>query len=168
VEAQAQAAVLRERARQLAQRAPAAASSQHTVQVLAFSVAGQCCLVDLSFLCEVRPVQALLPVPLTRAPLVGLWPLRDKVLPVLDLPRLLGLEADAGAPARLVLALGPGAPSLGLPASAVHGVESLVPEQAQTRLAPLQGLRSDLVRGSTAAGHLWLDAPRLLELATHP
>jgi hypothetical protein len=50
----------------------------------------------------------------------------------------------------------------------VHGVEALDPQQAQSRVAALQGLRSDLVRGSTAAGHLWLDASRLLEFASNP
>jgi hypothetical protein len=50
----------------------------------------------------------------------------------------------------------------------VHGAESLAPHAAQARLAPLHGLRSELVRGSNAAGDLWLDAQRLLELATNP
>lgn len=165
-EARAHAAVLHERARRLARRAPAAAPAPERLQVLAFSVAGRRLLLDLACLCEVRPLQSLLPVPLTRAPLLGFWLLRDKVLPVLDLPRL--LEAEPGADPRFALAIGDGAPGLALPADAVHGVETLSPPEVQARTAPLQGLRPEIVRGLTAAGELWLDAARLLQLQPNP
>jgi chemotaxis signal transduction protein len=156
-----EAAVLRRRAEQLAlvPQAPGAAD----VEALEFSVAGQRCLLELAWLQEVRPLQDLLPVPLAPGALLGVAQLRGRLLAVLDLAALLGVEAGR-EPATRLLVLGHAAPVFAVAAGEVHGLRRLPPQDAERRSQPLEGLRPEIVRAVTAQGQLLLDGARLLTL----
>lgn len=156
--------LLRRRAERLAARAPGAAAEPDAVQALEFSIGDELCVVELDWVREVRALGELLPVPLAPEPLLGLVPLRGRMLSVLDVRVLLGTSGAAPAPRRL-LVLGRDGAVFGVAAAEVHGLCRVSPQLAQRRGAPLETVRPDLVRGVTREGHLFLDGERLLGLA---
>lgn len=158
-----EAEVLRQRAARLARPDGAHAAPQDAVLVLDFSIAGQRCVLELSWLREVRALGELMVVPGAPESLLGLVPLRGQMLPVLDLSRLLGIAASGSRAARL-LVLGREAPVFGIAAGEVHGLHELAAGAAERRSEALDALRPELVRGVTREGHLYLDGERLLSL----
>jgi purine-binding chemotaxis protein CheW len=153
--------VLRERAARLAR--PPLPAQAGDAAALEFSVAGQPCLVELAWVREVRPLRALLPVPLVEGPVLGLAQLRSGMLPVLGIAQLLGAgSAPAEAP-RQLLVLGRAAPVLAVAANIV-GLVALEAPDAQRRGDALAEWRPDIVRGVTRQGRLVLDPERLLAL----
>lgn len=157
--------LLRERAARLA-RAPAPADAGRA-SALAFSVGGQPCLVELDWVRGVRPLRALLPLPLAQGPVLGLVQLRGGMLPVLDIAPLLGAGGD-GAPApRHLLLLGREAPVLGIAAD-IDGLATVAAPDAQRRGEALADMRPEIVRGVTSEGCLVLDPERLLALQRTP
>jgi purine-binding chemotaxis protein CheW len=158
-----EAEVLRRRARQLARRV-AAREAHGSAEALAFAIAGQECVLELGWLREVRALGELLVVPHAPLPLLGLVHLRGRMLPVLDIRALLGIdESSTWRPGRL-LVLGRKAPELGIAVCAVGELQALSAGQAEHRSQPLEGMRPELVRGVTPAGLLVLDGERLLAL----
>ncbi len=159
-----EAAVLRQRAQQLARPPAPAEASLDGSEALEFSIAGQRCLLALEWVREVRAPGEQVPVPLAAEPLVALAQLRGRMLPVLDVRALLGIAAAAPAGAPRLVVLGRELPVLCIAASAVHGLQRLAAADAERRSAPLESVRPELVRGVTADGHLVLDGERLLAL----
>jgi purine-binding chemotaxis protein CheW len=159
-----EAEVLRRRAARLARPDGSQAAAQDALPVLDFSIAAQRCVLELSWLREVRPLGELMAVPGAPESLLGLVPLRGQMLPVLDLQRLLGIAAAPGSRAGRLLVLGREAPVFGILAGEVHGLHSLAAGAAQRRSEALETLRPELVRGITREGHLYLDGERLLSL----
>ena len=160
--AERDAQVLRRRAEQLARPAAQQPLAPHSAQALAFTVAGQPCLLELDCVRQVQLLRELTPIPLAPPALLGLQPWRARMLPVLDLALLLGLTPHAGATAQRLLVLGRREAVLAVPVDEVHGLQPVAPAQAQARSRALEGVRPELVRGITAAGQLLLDGPRLL------
>ncbi|HYD75532.1 chemotaxis protein CheW [Ramlibacter sp.] len=160
MDAALEASVLRQRARALARSRTTAQAGG--VEMLDFSVAGHRCALELRWVREVRPLQDAVPLP--GQPSVRLVQLRGRMLPVIDMP---GLDADASdrSPAPgLLLVLGRHEAEFGVPITAVHGLPSVLPEEAVRRGQPLHDWRPDIVRGVTAAGLVVLDGERLLSL----
>lgn len=155
------AEVLRQRAEQLARRAPDLVMAE--AAVLEFSIGAQRCLLELEWVREVRALGELLPIPLSGPSLVGLVQLRGRMLPVFELAELLGIPA-ATAPATRLLVIGRDAAAAGLAVSEVHGLVRACAADAEQRSAPLEGMRPGPVRGVTREGHLFLDGDRLLAL----
>jgi purine-binding chemotaxis protein CheW len=156
--------LLRERAARLARPAPPAEAGHACA--LAFSVAGQPCLVELAWVREVRPLRGLLPIPLAQGPVLGLVQLRNGMLPVLDIAPLLGATGAPGAPSHL-LVLGREAPVLAVAAD-IGGLAPLAAPEAERRGDALAELRPEIMRGVTGEGCLVLDPERLLALQRTP
>jgi purine-binding chemotaxis protein CheW len=159
-----EAEVLRRRAARLARPDGSHTAAPDMRPVLDFSIGAQRCLLELSWLREVRPLGDLMVVPGAPESLLGLVPLRGQMLPVLDLSRLLGIAAAAGSRAGRLLVLGRQAPVFGIVAGEVHGLHELAAGAAERRSEALDALRPELVRGVTREGHVYLDGERLLSL----
>ena len=161
-----EAEVLRQRAEQLARPVASGTAAAADLRVLDFAIGAQRCLLELSWLREVRSLRELLAIPGAPPPLLGLVPLRGRMLPVVDVSEALGIApapAPGGAAPRL-LVLGRQAPAFGIAVTEVHGLYELAAGVAERRSQPLDNLRPDLVRGVTREGHLVLDGRRLLAL----
>jgi purine-binding chemotaxis protein CheW len=158
------AEVLRQRAAQLARPLASGTAGAADVRVLDFAIGAQRCLLELSWLREVRPLRELLAIPGAPPPLLGLVPLRGQMLPVIDVFDLLGIARGPGGAARRLLVLGRQVPAFGIAATEVHGLHELAPGEAERRSQALDNLRPDLVRGVTREGHLVLDGRRLMAL----
>ncbi len=159
-----EAEVLRRRAEQLARRVAAAEAGGGGPEALAFEIAGQACLLPLASLRQVRRLGELLPLPLATEALLGLVHLRGRMLPVVDVRGLLGIDAGPRWQPTHVLVLGQDVPALGIAVSGVRGLQPLAALQAERRSQPLEGMRPDLVRGVGPRGELLLDGERLQTL----
>lgn len=84
------AAILEERARAIAGTREAAA--EETVPVLAFSVGGERYAIEIGAVGQVLEAKGLWPMPAAPAWLLGAIVARTRIVPVLDLRQVLGLE----------------------------------------------------------------------------
>lgn len=153
--------LLRERAARLAR--PPVPPEASRASALAFTIAGQSCLLELDWVREVRPLRGLLPLPLAQALALGLVPLRSGMLPVLDIAPLLGATGGPAEAPNHLLVLGRAGPVLGIAAD-IRGLATVAAPDAQRRGDALGEVRPEIVRGVTAEGALVLDPERLLAL----
>jgi purine-binding chemotaxis protein CheW len=89
-------ALLERRARELAQPVVQAPEPVRPLDVLLLDLAGERCAVEVGSVLEVLPAGSLTPVPCTPRFVLGLTTVRGRVLPVLDIARVLGIGGDDG------------------------------------------------------------------------
>lgn len=152
--------VLEERARALARplELPAAAAA---VTLLVFSLGGERYGIEAAHVLEVVPLHGLTPVPSTPPFLLGVLNYRGRVLPVLDLRRVLAPSAG-GVPegGRVVVVLTDGT-MFGIFADEVGGMAAVASGEMVTRPAALAREGQAFVRGVTGEMVAVLDAEAL-------
>lgn len=155
------AAVLRARAAVLA--VPPPDDERAKDAVLTFRVGTQRYGIDAASVREVRPATAIARLPHAPETLLGMTRVRSGVMPLFDLPRLLGNHGEAAAAANWVIVVDDGrAPALGLAADAVEGVALLDIDALQP--APATTGDTNCARGVLPDGLHMLDAAALLAL----
>jgi purine-binding chemotaxis protein CheW len=155
--------VLRERALRLARPAEGRADGPggHTLQVLEFVVAGRRCALGLEWLKEVRAARDITPLPFAAPHVLGIVDVRGRVVPVMDLPSLLGFTGERPGPGSIV-ALGGEAIEAGFVAQDIGGVAQVSRAAVERRSSAMKGLQPEMVHGTTAAGVLVIDGRQLL------
>ncbi len=140
--------------------------------VLAFRCAGERFAVECRYVIEVGS-RELTRVPGAPSRLVGLANLRGEILPVFDLLRVLGRDAEVGDSPHLIV-LGAGAPEVGILAQSLDGVLRLQERELRALPNP-SSLPEPVAPGVTADAvtvldvKLLLDGPAfLLETPTEP
>lgn len=152
--------ILEERARALA-TPPQAATARDTVDVLVINIAAERYAIRIEQVREVRPVEALTPVPDLPAMWGGLVNLRGVLCPVLDTARYLGLDAADDGERHIVLVASSGL-VVGLLADEVVGLRRLSPGEIRPPLeADSDGVHR-VVDGVTPDLLLVIDAEALL------
>jgi len=116
------AAILAERGRHM-RAAPAAAATPGTV-VLRWSLGGESFALPLAEIAQVVPLRRLSPVPGAPPALLGLASVRRRIVNVMDVSRLLGLEGRSAADGHLIVLKGP-VPRIALLVDRAEGVETL-------------------------------------------
>lgn len=153
-------AVLRARAAALAQPNVEDAG-QDIVSLIPFSVAGQPYAVPVDGVRQVRRLTGIGRLPRSPVSLLGIARIHSTVVPVFDLPALLGVASGANEEVAWVLVLGDAdRPELGIAAQAVDGVRSL----SRSAIAEPVGAAQERVGtwGVTPDGVTVLDVPALL------
>lgn len=152
-------AVLEARAAELA-RAPDEGTEERSIDVIPFSVGGQSYAVPAAGVREVRRLEAIARIPLAPASLVGVTRVRSTIVPVFDLPALLGLDqggVTAGSEWVLVLG-GSDEPPLGVAAESVDGIQA----QAVGDIVQTGAGETPAALGVTVDGVIVLDSDALL------
>lgn len=173
-------AVLLARARRLAER-PTEPATHASVDVLEFSADGARWAVEARWVRGIHPLRGLTPLPCVPAAVLGLVTVRGRIVPVLRLAALPGLQAghvaeptltnaaaadgDAGASGASIVLLQSGDVELAIPADDAGAVRPL----DLALLQPRPGKHDDnsahaaaWVRGVTTEGRTLLDVPALL------
>ncbi len=152
--------VLAERARALAEPPREPERTGSAGEVVTLTLGGQRCAIESRWVAAILDPPALTPIPGTGPALIGVAKVRGAVLAVFDAAFLLhGTTATRQAASRVV-ALGAGAPELGILADEVEGMARMAPGGL---LPPPGGDdESGIVRGLTADGRLMLDGGSLL------
>lgn len=151
---------LDERARQLARPPVRLRGQEELLDALLLVTAGERFALETRHVIRVCTVDSLTAVPGARSELAGLFNHHGKVLPALDLGRLLGLRSEPGRPARWLVVLGSARSELGLLAQAVLQVVSL--ERDSFAAPPATEPRRPFVTGVSGAACQLLDGDALL------
>lgn len=153
-------AVLRARAAALAQPNVEDAG-QDIVSLIPFRVAGQPYAVPVDGVRQVRRLTGIGRLPRSPASLLGITRIHSTVVPVFDLPALLGVASGANEEVAWVLVLGDAdRPELGIAAQAVDGVRSL---SLSAIVEPVGAAQERIgTWGVTPDGVTVLDVPALL------
>lgn len=141
--------ILRDRAAALARPLPETRSPAELLDLLVVSIAQERYGIETAYVLEVIPFRGFTPVPCTPRFVLGVVNHRGRILPVLDIRRLLDLPGQNGTEGGRVVAVQVAAMTFGIFADGVAGT---VPVALQDVLPPpvtLTGGRHAIVRGVT-------------------
>lgn len=153
--------ILRDRARVLAQRPPAAIPGS-SMTVIEFGLADERYAIEMRAATEVCNLDQLTPVPCTPPFVAGIVNVRGRMVAVIDLKKFFELPEKGIADLHRVILVQHDDVELGLLADFVVGVRMLEQNTLQSPLATHAGVRRDFVRGIGPDGLVVLDTARLL------
>jgi purine-binding chemotaxis protein CheW len=130
--------------------------------VLEFRLAQERYAVESQYVQEVHPLKELTPLPCTPPFVVGIVNMRGRIVPVLDLKKLLDLPEKGLTDLHLVILVRGAAFEVGILADVIVGVRSIPFETLQPSLPTLTGVRSQFLKGVTAERMVVLDLARIL------
>jgi len=155
-------AILRERARKLAQRPDQAGAGEETLEVIEFMLAHERYAIEVQYIREVYPVKDLTPVPCTPSYILGIVNVRGQVISVTDLKEFFDLPKKEISDLFRVLIVEHHGMEFGVLADTVLGESRIPLSQIQSDLPTLQGIREEFVKGVTKDRLIVINAERLL------
>jgi purine-binding chemotaxis protein CheW len=155
-------AILRERARKLAQRPDQGAASEEALEVIEFMLAHERYAIEVQYIREVYPVKDLTPVPCTPSYILGIVNVRGKVISVTDLKEFFDLPKKEISDLFRVLIVEHHGMEFGILADTVLGETRIPVSQIQSDLPALKGIREEFVKGVTKDRLIVINAERLL------
>jgi purine-binding chemotaxis protein CheW len=156
------AAILRERARELAREAPTHAAAETVLEVVEFGLASERYALAAAAVSEVHPLEELTPVPCTPAFIRGLVNVRGRIFPVIDLKKFFDLPEEGITDLHRILLVETTDLQFGLLADTIAGVHKVPLLSIQPSLPTLNGIRAEYLRGVTADRLVILDAAAIL------
>jgi purine-binding chemotaxis protein CheW len=126
--------LLEQRARELAQPVPEPPAPVRPIDVIVLDLAGERYAVDVGSVLEVVPVGRLTPVPSTPAFVLGLTTVRGRVLPVMDLAPVLGIDAREDREDSHVVVVQADGVAFGIAAGGVDGPERHEAEKLEAEM----------------------------------
>ena len=126
------------------------AAAAEMLDLLVFSVAGERYAVEMVHVQEVVVLRGLTPVPRTPPFIRGVVNLRGRILPILDLRRLLNLGGGEIPNDALAVAVEAAGMTFGLHADTVIGTGRVAPPEAGPPSPAVDGRDAALIRGVTA------------------
>jgi purine-binding chemotaxis protein CheW len=154
--------VLHERARHYAAIPRAADAAGPSITVVEFGLAHERYALEMSYVCEIYPLDQLTPVPCTPAFLRGIINVRGRIVAVVDLKTFFELPDKGIADLHRVIIVQHGDVELGLLADYVAGTRAVPLQALQPALPTLTGIRAEYLKGITAERLVVLDAARIL------
>jgi len=141
--------ILRERARALARPLAEAPTPTDVVELLVFALGGERYAIETAHVLEVVSFGELTPVPGAPAHVLGVVNHRGRILPVMDLRRLLELAGQGVTEGGRVVAVEAEGMTFGILADAVAGTVRLGSHEVAPPPASLTGDRLAFIRGVT-------------------
>ncbi len=154
-------AILRERARLLAQEPPAATTAQ-TLMVVEFTLGPEHYGVDSTLVREVYPLRDLTPLPGTPPFILGLMNVRGQILSITDLCTLFSLPAGGLRNANRVIILKNPVREFAILVDAIIGMRIIPLTDLQEDLPTLTGMAGEFIKGITPDRLAVLDGEKLL------
>lgn len=143
------ARILMERTLALAKPLEGATPSTETIELLAVSLAGERFGIDIAQALEAMPLRELIPVPCTPAFVLGVMNYRGRILAVLDLRPLLGLQGQGVKEDGKVVLVEAAGMTFGLYFDRVEGTLTVPARQVAPPPQGFGDLRLTLTRGLT-------------------
>lgn len=141
--------ILKDRAQALAQPLPETQSPAELLDLLVFSIAQERYGIETAYVLEVIPLRVRTPVPCTPSFVLGVVNHRGRILPVLDLRRLLDLPGQDGTEGGRVVAVQAMTMIFGIFAEAVTGTIRVAAQDVLPSPAILAGEHHAIIRGVT-------------------
>lgn len=153
--------ILRERAKALAKPLAEPAPRGDTLELLAFSLAGERYAIEAASVLEVVLLRDLTPVPCTPPVILGVVNHRGRILPVIDFRRLFDLTGQEVGEKRWVVVVEAEKMTFGIGAEAVMGTIQIQASDLAPPPRSLAGDRQGFIRGVTGEMVVVLDLETL-------
>jgi len=143
------ARILKDRTSALARPVEDAQPPTEVLELLVFSLTGGRYGIDTAHALEVVPLRELTPVPCTPPFMLGVVNYRGRILPVVDIRRLLELPAQGVTPPSWVVAVQAGGMTFGIFTDAVAGIVRVGVHEVAPPGLTFTGDRQAFIRGVT-------------------
>jgi purine-binding chemotaxis protein CheW len=155
--------ILRARARLLAQERKGDEDlPQSELEVVEFLLASEHYGIELTYIREIHALSEFTPLPGTPAFVLGLTNVRGQILSVIDIKKLFDLPEKGLTDLNKVIVVRTHQMELGILADAVLGVRAIAPNEFQTSLPTLTGIRAEYLKGITKDPLVVLDMDKIL------
>jgi len=155
-------AVLKARAKSLAQENKVMEGAEQHLEVVEFLLAYEKYGIESSYVREIYPLKDLTPLPCTPAFVLGLINVRGQILSVIDIKKFFDLPDKGLTDLNKVIIVHTAKMELGLLADAILGISLIPLTEIQPSLPTLTGIRAEYFRGVTKERLVVLDAKNLL------
>jgi purine-binding chemotaxis protein CheW len=155
-------AILRRRAKRLAQVPPTPDDSLDVIDVILFSLAAEIYAVESSFVREVYPLKEYTPLPGVPAFVLGIVNVRGQIRSIVNLKIFFDLPAQGLGQLNKLIILYNDEMEFGILADEILGAQTLAVAEIQAVPPTVSGVGATYLRGVTADQVIILDAARLL------
>lgn len=155
-------AILKARARDLAQEPVHAKIGEHRFEVLEFLLADETYAVEASYIREVYPLKEFTPLPCTPPFLLGVVNVRGRLLSVIDIKKFFDLPEKGLTNLNRIIIVGTGRMELGILSDEIVGLRVISGDDLQRSLPTLSGIRREYLKGVTGEGVIVLEPEKLL------
>ncbi|MEW5913983.1 MAG: chemotaxis protein CheW [Thermodesulfobacteriota bacterium] len=155
-------AVLKARARALAQEEPAELAPQESLKVITFLLASETYGLESTFVRGVHPLKDFTPLPGTPPLLLGIVNLRGQIVSVVDLKKFFSLPEKGLGELNKVILIGDGQMEFGVLADVILGTRSVALDDIRQPPPTVTGIGAQYLRGVTGERLIIIDAQQLL------
>jgi purine-binding chemotaxis protein CheW len=155
-------AILKARARALAQNPNEQKTISETVEILEFLLGNESYGIETSFVRELYRVKDFTPLPGTPAFVLGITSVRGEILSVIDMKKFFALPEMETTDHNKVIIVHNEAMEFCIPADYISGVRLLPLEDIKPPPPTLTGISTEYLRGVTSERMVILDAEKIL------
>jgi len=155
-------AVLKSRARTLAEARPSAGQDGERVEVLEFLLANESYAIETPFIAETFPLTDFTPLFCTPPFVLGIINVRGRIVSIIDMRRFFDLPAIGLANLNRVIIVRDGKMEFGILADSIVGLRSLPVQDLQPSLPTFTGIREEFLAGVTGERLALLDMGKIL------
>ena len=160
---QAPAAILRARARLLAQEPKQADESGTLLEIIEFKLASETYGIEAMFVREINQLRELTPLPGVPSFVLGITNVRGQILSVVDLKKFFNLpDKGLGELNKMIILRNKGM-EFGILADSILGIHAIPLDAIQAPPATVTGIGAEYVRGVTGEHVVVLDAEKILD-----
>jgi purine-binding chemotaxis protein CheW len=160
---QTPAAILKARARLLAQEPKMAAVTGMFLEIIEFHLASETYGIEAMFVREIHPLKDLTPLPGVPPFVLGIANVRGQILSVVDLKKFFNLPDKGLGELNKVIILRNSRMEFGILADAILGTRSVPLDAIQTPPATVTGIGAEYLKGVTGERVILLDAQKILD-----
>jgi len=155
-------AILKSRARRLAEPRSSAERDGERVDVLEFLLASESYAIETSFIAETFPLTDFTPLFCTPPFVLGIINVRGRIVSIVDMRRFFDLPVVGLANLNRVIIVRDEKMEFGILADSIVGIRSLLRQDLQPSLATLTGIRDEFLAGVTGERLALLDMGKIL------
>lgn len=155
-------AILKARARVLAQKPKQTPIAQQFLGIIVFRLAAETYGIESAFVQEIYPLNNITPLPGVPPFVLGIAKVRGQILSVVDLKKFFEIPESGLGQLNTLVILRSEQMSFGILADEILGVHSIEASKIQTAPPTVSGIGSEYLRGVTAEHMIILDAQKIL------
>ena len=158
-----QAAILKTRARALAQEPPKAALAETFLEIIEFCLASETYGIEAVFVREIHQLRDLMPLPGMPAFVLGIANVRGQILSVVDLKKFFNLPDKGLGEFNKLIIIRNERMEFGILSDAIIGTRSIPLDAIQAPPVTITGIGAEYLRGVTEERIVVLDAQKILD-----
>jgi purine-binding chemotaxis protein CheW len=152
--------ILRERATRLTAPLPNEDHARNELKVVGFTLGNELYAIEPEFIQEVYPLKQVTPLPGTPSFVMGIVNIRRKIVPLIDLKKILEIPSTTAESKIIVLAQKEQQVAIGI--DRLVGMLTIFKHSLQPALPSLHGIRQNVLKGITLDQTIVLDGHAIL------